>query len=146
MGQHIPLNDEDLGFLNNFFCHFRFGESQVMPDGLYRTVRASYWHIVQREYMKSEAKMYGGNLAEYFSSRSDKALDQTPAEFYNEVDRTTIEVGCNVEVIMEMILDFQKPNNTREQTFEKFDALEKYIRPIYTALRQKGYNRSDLWC
>lgn len=145
MGQYTPLNDEDGGMLNNFFCHFCFDKKHLMPDGFYRTISAKHWNTTFRDYMKGQIDHFVDKLEGYFSSRSDKILDQTPAEFYAEVDRATIEVGCDATVIAEMICDFKDKSNTREQAIDKYTLLDSYIRPIYMALRKEGYNKVDLW-
>jgi len=152
MGQYIPFDSAELPFLNNFFAHFPVGNDPypaAIPEGLYRMTGhlASFWGKTYKESM-IESGLSESELQDYYSDRSDKRLNQTPEQFYAEVDRTVQELGMDMTLIQKTINIFLHDSRVEscENSLELSKILDEFLAPVYVALRNRGYNKADLWC
>ena len=131
MGKYVPYELTKENFLNNFHTRFPSERLQAHPEGLSRSVAKAYWNETYRNVLRD---MLGQvDFTKYCTRRSDLYLDQTPGQFFEEVDRTVFEVGLSLGNIAKKI------NNGVDEE------LHDYIRPVYVALREKGYNQAELW-
>lgn len=151
MSMYIPFRKEEVAFLGNFFYHFRFGDESGCPEGIWRTCVTDVWNTTHREIYEGRACLFKDHFSEVFGKLSDKYLNQTPSDFYGEVDSTIIELGLDSSVISKKIKNFVaipsklKPKNALElSTHTEARALTDYLVIIYIALRKKGYNPFDL--
>ena len=131
MGQHVPYDPAKETFLNNFHVRFPSDRLPAHLEGLSRGTARNYWNETYRSVLQIMLEKV--DFAKYCAVRSDLYLDQTPEQFFEVVDRTVLEVGLSLESIAEKInIGVDKE-------------LHDYLRPIYVALRQKGYNQAELW-
>ena len=154
MGAHVPFNQEELVFLNNFYTRFQLGTEphpQKYPEGLHRfTMKACGWEKTKRASLKESVGSGFHDevdLLDYYQAHSDKYLDQTPAEFYVEVDTVMTELGISAEEIARYLNIKVHEQQTRPpgRSGPFVDDLNLPLRPIYQALRERGYNKKDLW-
>ena len=146
MGQYVPFTQNELLFLNNFFCHFPIGNDPYpnrYPNGMYRTAHEGDWNMKMLEIVQKFPFQSEDTRCRYCESKSDKYLGQTPAEFYTEVDRTVEELGMSVSVVSRTINAYH--HNQRDVGKEGAKHLDEFLAPIYAALRNNGYNKADLW-
>lgn len=144
MGQYVPFDQSELSLLNNFFCHFPVGNEPYKnprPQGMYRTAHAKNWNKMTRELL---AEQPIEDVQRDYLQKSDKFLDQSAAEFYAEIDRTVMELGVSMDVISKAI-NIYHHNQCGEIGEESGRHMDDLLRPIYRALRQKGYNKPELW-
>lgn len=158
MGQHVPFNDEELAFLNNFFCHFRWGDTpyeMAFPEGLYRANLHDVW---DKTFLENATEFFtkhsppdflDKSLERLITERSDLILSQTPQQFFAVVEETIREVGLTAEEVARTINTYlhereKIPIPDFEQSFVFHHRLDDFLAPIYLALRKKGYNRVDL--
>ncbi len=143
MGAYVPYDESQEGFLNNFHERFPLGESLMPKEGLARFVihRENSWDIINRTRFGNIFKKNKslGDVHEFCFRFSDKFLDQTPREFFTEVDKTALECRLSVESITERIV------LARGTDLQTYLARDDYLRPVYIALRMKGYNKKELW-
>ena len=147
MGQYVPYDPSEIpgGSLNNFFCHFPANGpyERTMPEGYYRSLLkdGGAWDVSLREFLEEDS------IYEVTHDRSEKRLDQIPAEFYAEIDRMIVEVGLTVEAVARVINIYLHHRDlvSREVSLQMNTALDAFLLPIYIALRNKGYSRQDLW-
>jgi hypothetical protein len=152
MGQYVPYDESESKFLNNFFCHFCIGDEpykiNLPAEGHYRGLLTDCWNRTQFEHCK-ESGIFNDDedLQRYCENKSDKRLNQTPAEFYAEVDQTIIEVGMTIELVAQTINAYlhERRGKIGDMACEIQNKLESFLLPIYIALRKKGYNKADLW-
>jgi hypothetical protein len=87
------------------------------------------------------------DLLDYCSAHSDKYLDQTPAQFYAEIETVMVDLGISVDEITTYLNVKVHDEKTRDfgGTGMIEDTLNLPLRPIYQALRERGYNKKDLW-
>ncbi len=154
MGAHVPFNSEELNFLNNFYTRFQLGTEpypQRYPEGLHRfTMRGCGW---DKTTLASLRESLGdgfrdeADLLDYCQAHSDKYLNQTPAEFYAEIDAVMGELGISTEVIARHLNVKVHEQQTRslDGSGPFVDDLNLPLRPIYQALRERGYNKKELW-
>ncbi len=109
------------------------------------------WNTTHRSIYRGREHLLGYNFEIVLKKLSDKYLDQTPAEFYREVDSTVTELGLDSSLIATKIKNYLaipsklKPRNADElSTHKEARALTDYIVIIYIVLRKKGYNSFDL--
>lgn len=146
MGKYVPLEAEELRFLNNFFCHFPIGNDpypNCKPKGFYRTAHEGHWNTKILELVREFPFQSKDSLHRYCEGKSDKYLDGTFAEFYAEVDRTVEELGMPMAIVSRTVNAYE--HNQREGSPEGTRRLDEFLAPIYAALRIKGYNKDDLW-
>ena len=144
MGQYIPFDQSELSLLNNFFCHFPIGNDPYKnprPQGMYRTASAKNWNRTTREFL---AEQPAEEVQRDYFGKSDKYLDQSVAEFYAEVDRTVEELGISMFVISKKINKYLYTQRGEEGE-ERGKRVDELLGPIYAALRNKGYNRPELY-
>jgi hypothetical protein len=154
MGQHVPYNPEDEAFINNFFCRFPYGEGSAYPEGTTRFSYAKHWDDVIRQSIRNSLERISSKVdfIDYCATRSDLYLDQTPRQFFAELDRTVVELGLSVEAITAKIRTFHSASkslfnsdDSRRVANNASREMNEYLKPVYIALRRKGYNKADLW-
>lgn len=130
--------------MNNFHMHFPIGnipndatESAMTPQGFYRAFSLERcWNITRRLLLSQDPSSSDNDKAKY----SDKRLDQTAEQFYEEIDKTVQEVGIPMKKISEVV--------NRRMFGESGEVLYKdmweVLLPVYRALRKKGYSHGDL--
>lgn len=153
MGVHITFDPDELNFLNNFFTRFPLGIEPYLhkyPEGLYRyTMSGIAWKKTKRVSLKElvgEVFRDEADLLDHCEAYSDKYLDQTPAEFCAEINLVMNELGISVQEITRYLnikVHEQKIGLPEDTPF--VDDLNLPLRPIYQALRERGYNKKDLW-
>lgn len=154
MGIYVPYNPKNEEFLNNFYTRFPVGEGSS-PEGLYRMLVARYLDQTNRIYFQSQIKTSfkdQKDMDDYCSKYSDLYLDQTPKQFIATLDETVVELGLSIEQIIQ---NNQRSNEASKDLFvnDEFRAIcilastnrDNYLRPVYAALRGKGYNKKELW-
>jgi len=108
---------EDRGwYFNNFYT--------ILPGGLRRDDR----------YDKTSWRHSGDER----SNNGPRLVGKTPAEFFEEVDATLLEVGLDIHVIREL------EKEAREGDISTIDKIDAYAYPLYIRLREKGYTCHDL--
>lgn len=148
MADYVPFSIDECAsppFLNNFFCHFPFGKTPyetTYPEGFYRGILAEHMHETPGEFTK-DAYEYGT----YDDERSDKKLNQTYAMFWEEVDSAVVEVGLSLEDVSRVINIYLHGRNVvdRNVAVQMHKAVDSFLFPIYENLRERGYNKQDLW-
>ncbi len=154
--------------LNNFFARFVIGNKPYRcvgdPRG-YRSMEADYWNEVRRY---NGEGIYGDG-DEYGHLHTDKYRNQTPRQFYGEIDDLIVQHGLTVEKVAEIINDAYFGSKIKysstwrgslHRRLEKWfpfyrDWVEKRreakwklmfetLLPIYIELRQRGYSTYDL--
>ncbi|MDO8593806.1 MAG: hypothetical protein Q7R59_02835 [bacterium] len=110
---------------------------------MYRTAYDGKWNTKMLEIMQEFPFQSEDTRRRYCESKSDKYLGQTPAEFYAEVDRTVGELQMSMSVVSRTINAYF--HNQREAGHEGSKRIDIFLSPLYAALRNKGYNKSDLW-
>jgi hypothetical protein len=163
VGKHVPYKASELSlnqgvlFLNNFFCHFSLLNSpeetlvceEFYPDGLYRMLQKDRWDVLSRISIKNFLLKHLSHVAldECCADRSDKRLDQTPRQFYAEVDGVVESLGISAEEIAKRInaVLMQRHDVSIEELRRLTAELDTFLLPIYIALREAGYNKADLW-
>ncbi|MDO8593723.1 MAG: hypothetical protein Q7R59_02415 [bacterium] len=84
-------------------------------------------------------------LKDYFADRSEKRLDQTQEQFYAEVDKVVQELEMDMVLIQKTINVYIHDREYEDKNpRELIKVLDKFLAPIYVALRKKGYNSQDL--
>jgi hypothetical protein len=142
MSQYIPVSEKDTcTFLNNFFCHFNCPGHELFPEGLYRTTSKNFWNTTFNN--------YAGRLGQdesYDELGSEKKINQTPSQFYSEIDEVTNLLQVDTKKVTHLILEMQQFQNIGNNIdAEKvYEGLDKHLRPIYLELRNRGYNPEDL--
>lgn len=111
--------------LNNFFFYFLEGGYRS------RLKESGKWKCSFREFTSP-------NL------RSDKKLDQTPEQFYTEIDTTVVEIGMKLDDVSFFLYRFFEDGGTSLTDDVHFEELWKVLSPIYIALRKKGYTSQDI--
>lgn len=158
MGHYVPFSDKELRFLNNFYCHFLWGNmpyEMAFPEGLYRANLKSVWNKTFRgARIEAFASSYMGEDLEekvslIVSDYSDTFLLQTPKQFYAVVDQSVHASNFTLDAVSRTINIFihtcdKIPTSERELYVVARDNLDKFLSPIYTTLRMKGYNQADL--
>jgi hypothetical protein len=142
MGAHVPYDPDTEMFLNNFYTRFPSGIG-TYPQGLDRATWESDWHKTHREVFRSWDTFTSVEDFDDFCSRlSDRYLDETPEQFFAELDRTVIEVGLSPDIIMEKIQASKNDHlSSREESLDR----DEYLKPVYIAMRNKGYNKKELF-
>lgn len=146
MGQHVPFDPKAEAFNNNFFQHFPIGNDphpSRLPEGMYRMAAKGHWEVCNRVYIKEEwPQYYEADCQEY----SELYLEQTPAVFYVVIDQIVRELGLSMDEVSRTINRLRHIQEGRgpDATKSMFD-LSDYLQPIYIALRNKGYNKPELW-
>lgn len=145
MGQYVPYDPLELhygynGFLNNFFLRFFIGDVPYSRDpeiieGNFR--RAARW-LGDRTF---------GAGQERNEERSDKLYDQTGLQLIEEIDQTIRELGYTVEMVGMVINTYLhvREHASNEAYWKMTKIIDTFLLPIYIALRNKGYNKQDLW-
>lgn len=146
MGQYIKFDPSELVFLNSFFLNFRCGNEPHEtdhPEGICRYAFDKWYEMKEIDFL---ACLYVEELRQYCAKRSEKRLNQTFAEFFGEIDRTIVEVGMTVEDVAKEINVYRYECGRKfcGNTPELAGKIYKFLAPIYTALRNKGYNPADL--
>jgi hypothetical protein len=158
MGKYVPYEASELPliqkvqFLNCFFRHFRFMErpkgtpASIFLDGWSRMQHQDQWSVSRRTGISNYPFSYP-SLAECCADRSDKRLDQTPRQFYAEVDGVVESLGISAEEIAKRInaVLMQRHDVSIEELRRLTAELDTFLLPIYIALREAGYNKADLW-
>ena len=67
-------------------------------------------------------------------------MTDTHVKFFAVVDSTVTEVGLTMDEVTAKIIETK-----RIGTLEACSLRDKYLEPIYIALRRKGYNIIELW-
>lgn len=113
--------------LNNFFFYF------PGPNGYREGLQSrGQWKTPFREFISPDL-------------RSDKRLDQTPEQFYTEIDATVAEIGMELEDVSAFLCRFFAEGGTsNDEDDARFEELWKTLSPIYVALRKKGYTSQDV--
>jgi uncharacterized protein YeaO (DUF488 family) len=148
MGTHVPYDASTEQFLNNFYTRFPLS---VENQGLARMVAVNHWNQVHREvyrrYCDDEQ-----DFQDFCAKYSDRFLDETPSQFFAELDRTVVETGLSLEAVTEKVNAFQvafkhlfESEEKRAEAHRVSKELNDYLTPVYIALRAKGYNRKELW-
>lgn len=142
MAKHVPLSGKE-DFINNFHNHFPWPTNAHYPEGIERHLRImDGWDKTGREYIERirNSLTEEEDFAEYLGEFSDRYLTKTASQFYEEIDGIVVELGLSQEVIQEKI-EVSKQSNQLQVTQER----DKYLLPIYKVLRQRGYNKFELW-
>ena len=147
---------------NNFFNLFPLGEkpypSNESPQGAKRGLEAKNWDVVRKN---NGIGVFGDN-DEHANWYTDKYRNQTPHQFYNEVDQIICECGFTVEKVAEIVNDAylrcERPlwkrklenrippykrlmQRTREK---KWKLMFETLLPVYVELRHRGYSHYEL--
>lgn len=132
--------------LGNFQNKFPLGNKPTDPtghdltaDGIDRTRARRFiknWLVSHKESI-----LYEGPHAK--RGRSEKWLEQNPAEFYGEIDRTVSELEISMEKLAETVNRFVFLSREKDPE-PLYEELLEILLPVYIALRKKGYSRRDL--
>lgn len=143
MAKHVPFSEEE-AFINNFHSHFPWPTNASYPQGIRRHLRRldGYWERTGREYVERMRNVLTEeeDFAEYLGEHSDRYLKKTAAQFYEELDSLIVELGLSMESIVEKI-EVSKDSQNLKDAQER----DSYLFPLYKALRQRGYNKFELW-
>lgn len=147
MGTHVPYDASTEQFLNNFYTRFPLS---VENQGLARMVAVNHWNQVHREVYRGYCRD-GQDFQDFCAKYSDRFLDETPAQFFAELDRTVAEVGLSLEEVSKKIRALEAVFELLFESEEKRAEAERvsqelidYLTPVYIALRAKGYNSKEL--
>jgi len=153
MNGYEPFTDEEIAplpgetvfrrymrVLNNFHMHFPAGNSPhnyedepIFSEGYYRFMaNEAGWDSTFRE------------LGYNPRFQSEKRLNQTPKQFYEEVDRTVEELGMSMTSVSEAVNLMLSRRHLGIEAGSIADIVWPALYPIYVALRKKGYSKEDL--
>ncbi len=148
MGTYVPYDATKEQSLNNFYLSFPYSAE---GQGLVRVASAVFWDITFREVYRGMCRSEQ-EFQQCCSEYSNKHLNQTPGQFFAELDSTVIEVGHNLGCIAEKIRAYGEvsehcleSDETLTMARKLSKELEDYLTPVYVALRLKGYNRKELY-
>lgn len=150
-----PLEDFDLGeitqlegetwlclvfrVLNNFFCHFPVscergisGKLVVTDDGHYRNqiTELDEWDVREIYFSQADTEKI----------HSQRFLEQTPRQFYAELDLVIATLGIDIEKLCQTVAQYSYEKKT-EQSSEEIWTL---LLPIFIAMRKLGYSKAEL--
>ncbi len=134
-----PLEFDPLTTMNNFFMLFPLSEKERKERPLYDT-RATIVNQLHRE-KELIGDIY--NTEKLRNGHSQKWLNQTWNDFFEEIDKATEEVGISLEEISEMRDKqvYEEDYDSRVKLREEFN---KKVKPIFERLLEKGYMNYDL--
>ncbi len=157
MAEHVPFIESSIEGLNNFLCHFSLDGNEHYPDGMYREKKKKFWDKSFLEMLENfyEVQAVHGShtsqkkFEEILSRYSDRYLHKTSSDFYAEIDRTLVGLGFTVEGVAKKLNTFYIAQKKRgreplDESLRRAIDIREYLRPIYNALRQSGYNPNDL--
>ena len=129
--------------LNNFMFNFPTVESK-RDDGTLRPAKSSFYkRSIQdfgswtRKNKESKGWVTSGNNGYVYSELKG---NQTPEEFFAEIDKTIAEADFTTEQVAVAGTEFW----VGERTPESFERFAPVLIAVYIRLRQKGYTRRDL--
>jgi len=130
---------QKISALNNFYCHFPIATTTAKGQpflGLYRQLieESNRWDIT-----------YRAAYAAPSTSKSNKRLNQTPRQFYDEIDAVVLMLGISMkdlsETIYNAVLVKPRPSDPNDP---KWKRMWELLFPIYVELRKRGYSPLDL--
>jgi hypothetical protein len=113
--------------INNFYSHVSRG-----PQGN-RRVYAMLEELATTH--RSSILSIAGMTEGY----SEQRLDHTQQQFFDDIDGTMQELGMDAEIVEQLV-----ENRTVANGEKGSRAVNEYLRPLYLALRKKGYSHRDL--
>lgn len=148
MANHVPFSIDECGnppFLNNFFCNFPWGNipyETVYPGGLYRESLAEHMDETYRNFCKDSCANHVDDEV-----RSNRKLEQSFREFFEEVDSAVVEAGLLLEDVSRVINIYlhERRSVAQDVAIQMCQKLDSFLFPIYKILRERGYNKQDLW-
>lgn len=154
MGAHVPFDPQELRFLNNFYTRFPYGTAphpNMYPNGLHRfTSERIPLSMTKRQDLEEIRSTFPTEVAfqDFCSKYSDRYLDQTATEFYTEIDDVMDELGISMSTVTyHLNVELYKWHNqsqSEKNVDTAADSINSPLRPIYQALRERGYNWKDL--
>lgn len=136
MAKYVPYENEERPSLNNFFLHFpRYspGSRQIVPNS-YRDLAKIRWRTSYHDFLEREDPELLQEL-----NWSDLFFGQTGEEFYVSVDAVLAELGITHQAIADVIERAESSPNKRD-----LEMIDSFLRPVYIALRLRGYNSGEL--